>query len=197
MLYSNSKINIMPLIFLLCSIANSKDFSNGFGIFVHPLTVGAGIYDSRNPGLDLYLTVQVPLDKNGGYSLIANPSILLSNDYFRRGTGIGFRCYIGEDKDNIYLQLMPSAHYLKHSMFGKDNARESVSGKMIDILGYIGSGSKSMFLDIGIGYGWAFFPKGYRAYSNYPYYGKNNHGLAFDINFGFNIFAFFAVLAGG
>jgi hypothetical protein len=172
---------------------HSLNFFNRFDIFIHPATMVSGIYSSQKPGLNLYLTAQGQLDKDGYCNLIANPSILSRKDYFRRGSGMGFRYYARGNRDGLYFQLMPSTHFLEYSMHGSDNIREAISGKMIDVLGYIGSSEeRSIYFDIGIGYGWAFFPKGYRAYSNYPYFGKKNHGLAFDINFGVNIAVLFA-----
>jgi hypothetical protein len=76
------------------------------------------------------------------------------------GSGLGIRSFIYNNM--YYLQLMPGAYYF----------RETISGPMIDVLGYIGFNLGLFFFDAGMGYSWNF--------------AKERYGLVFDANFGFN-----------
>ncbi|MDR3000919.1 MAG: hypothetical protein LBU89_06605 [Fibromonadaceae bacterium] len=97
--------------------------------------------------------------------------------YFRLGSGIGIRHFINGKSDGFYLQLMPSAYYtsqegywsyerntsnaLYRSLADGVTARyhdKTISGSIIDILGYIGYSAKfsriRLFFDVGMGYAW-------------------------------------------
>jgi hypothetical protein len=175
----------LPLVFLL-HLAALADFprwimpmnytSRNGNVFMHPFTLTSNIRD-------IYLTIQVPLNEGGDYHLIINPSISgTKSDYFRGGSGIGFRKIISE-AETFYLQLMPSAFYLED--WAQSNG--TISGPLVNVLAYIGVNFVDFYFDAGIGYGWAFLPKGARKYSDFPYHVEKNQGLVIDINFGFTI----------
>jgi hypothetical protein len=175
-------LKLLPLLLLLHSAAFAHPWFNvnHYGpkdgqIFIHPTTITSHFRSN------IYLTAQVPLDEDGDYHIIINPSFLISlfnkKDYSRYGAGIGFRRFIGEV---FYIQIMPSMFYLK----GSEPDNGTFSGSTVNALGYIGVHSGVLFFDVGIGYGWAFLPKTLRNYLDFPYHLKNNRGLAFDVNFG-------------
>jgi hypothetical protein len=167
-------IRFLMLVFLLCSagfahsplgtVETLSYFETKHYIFLHPFSIASGLYDIQNPELILYLTTEHQLSDYN--RLIVHPSILVKSDYFRLGSGLGIRHYASSGFEGVpYLQLMPSVHYV----------RETVSGPVIDVLGYIGTtiaDDCTFFFDVGIGYGWNF--------------AKKNSGLVFDINFGVN-----------
>jgi hypothetical protein len=173
-------LKLLPLLFLLHSAGFAHPPFNiltpkEFNIFIHPVAITSHIRSN------IYLTYQVPLGEDGDYHIIINPSFLISSfnkkDYSRYGSGIGFRRFIDED---FYVQIMPSMFYLNGSAPGN----ETISGSMVNVLGYVGYNMGYWYFDAGLGYGWAFLPKTLKNYSDFPYHLKNNRGLAFDINFG-------------
>jgi hypothetical protein len=154
-----TKFRFLPFVLLLNLVvpAHSPWLLDMF--YIHPITAVSSIV-LREP--HIYLTVKSSSGISYNDYLIINPSVLNNDDYFRVGSGLGYRRHLN-DEEFYYWQLMPSVHYLKYST--------SDSGPMINVLGYVGVSKKAiMFLDAGIGYKWDF--------------AKKNHGLAFDINFG-------------
>jgi hypothetical protein len=148
----------------------------------------------------LYLTGEYPLSRFN--SLIINPSIWSGKnedvDYFRTGTGVGIRRFANGEANGLYLQLMPSIHYLSIEepiyMGNEIFIISTKSGSVFDILGYIGYSAKysgiSVYFDIGIGYGWVSLKGGERDKDNIVAFaatGKSGKGLALDINIGVGI----------
>jgi len=136
--------------------------------FLHPISLISGIRKSETI---IYLTIKGPLNedeyiaRDGGYYrkenpkkyldyLIINPSFLNKEDYYRIGSGLGYRRNVlsFEDKVFCYFQIMPSVHYLEYS--------KANSGAIINVLGYVGTSLKSEgFFDVGVGYEWNFVEK--------------------------------------
>jgi hypothetical protein len=145
---------------------------NDVNFYMHLMSMYSGVINGSYD-LNLYLTMQLPLDEMGNYHVIINPAILDRSDYFKLGSGIGIRRSIPYEHNPdacYYLQLMPSVHYFKRSVLDADNNYETISGQVTSVLGYIGMWFGVSFIDVGAGYSWNFAEK--------------NHGLAFDINFG-------------
>jgi hypothetical protein len=159
----------LPLVFLLHSVCvgNLGDFR----LFLHPLSLVSGI--TRNYDPNIYLTLQWNLnDKyDDNYHLIVNPFLVKRDDRFGIGSGMGFR-YSMESRitySGFYFQLMPNAYYSERLILDSDNVDKTVSGPVMNVLGYIGYSVATLWLfDAGIGYGWD--------------YAKNSSGLVFDFN---------------
>jgi len=132
-------------IFLLNSTGHTHSPPNPgeFDVFyLHPVSLISGIIESEKV---IYLTL------NLGY-LIINPSFLDKKDYYRFGSGFGYRNYFPITEVPIfYFQIMPSIHYLEYS--------KANSGKMINVLGYVGAADNFAFFDVGVGYEWNFVKK--------------------------------------
>jgi len=120
------------------------------GLFVHPVSLIYGI--TKNEAL-IYATLLYPIPPIS--ALVVHPSYLNKKDYYRIGSGLGYRLFF---IDIFYAQIMPSVHYLGY---------ETTSGAMVEVLGYVGGFGN---IDVGVGYKWNFATK--------------NHGLAVDVNFG-------------
>ena len=120
------------------------------GLFVHPVSLIYGI--TKNEAL-IYATLLFPIPPVS--ALVVHPSYLNKKDYYRIGSGLGYRLFL---IDHFYAQIMPSVHYLGY---------ETTSGAMVEVLGYVGGFGS---IDVGVGYKWNFATK--------------NHGLAVDVNFG-------------
>lgn len=158
-------LKCLLLIFLLNSLA----YTHGLGIdplvedkyeglYAHPVSLIYGI--TKSEAL-IYFTLVWPAPIPVS-AIVIQPSYLNKDDYWRIGSGLGYRLFL---IDHFYAQVMPSAHYLKY-----DNA----SGAMIEVLGYLGGFGN---VDVGVGYKWNFATK--------------NHGLAIDVNFGFDAIILF------
>jgi hypothetical protein len=170
---------LLPLVFLLHSVSVGKQ--GDAVLFFHPASLISGFV--RSFDTNLYLTLQLELSDNSyhSYHLILNPFIEEKSDYYRYdselysklGSGIGIRYYFKLD-DGLYCQLMPNAYYSERSISGEDNAYKTVSGAVMNVLGYFGiHGATSLgagfAFDAGVGYGWDFL--------------KKKQGLVYDINF--------------
>jgi hypothetical protein len=143
-------------------VANKNlEVNKKISVYMHPISLLTGLYVEEAP-LIFYLTGEYPL--NEFYSLIVSPSLwtggndkwMEGSDYFKLGSGIGIRRFIYGEASGHYLQLMPSAHYLKYQAWNSDDVKRKVSGSKFDIIGYIGYSAKyyyvSMFFEAGMGY---------------------------------------------
>ncbi|MDR3002218.1 MAG: hypothetical protein LBU89_13270 [Fibromonadaceae bacterium] len=187
----------------------SYDGNDRVNFLLHP--IGTFVLSTTHSLAALYLTAELSLDEHFRHNyLVFHPSLLANQDIIKLGSGIGFRHYPGSNYNGgFYMQIMPSAHYLKFSI-SEGNRIGAVSGSAVDVLGYVGYSFRNVaFLDVGIGYGWAFLPNNYRAYNQnylpenyrtypfsypYSYFGKNkHHGLTFDINLAFDNYIGFLI----
>jgi hypothetical protein len=175
------------------------DANQRISVYLHPFTMVGSLATKEIPFL-LYLTGEYPLSRFN--SLIINPSLWSGKsedlDFFRIGTGIGIRRFANGEANGLYLQLMPSLHYLsvEEGVFWGDVeiAKVTKSGSVFDILGYIGYSAKysgiSVYFDVGIGYGWVSLKGGERDKDNiiaFAATAKSGKGLAFDVNVGIGI----------
>jgi hypothetical protein len=91
------------------------DANQRISVYLHPFTTVGSLATELVPFL-LYLTGEYPLSRFN--SLIVNPSLWSGrseengDDYFKIGTGIGIRRFANGEANGLYLQLMPSIHYL-------------------------------------------------------------------------------------
>ncbi|MCL2283728.1 MAG: hypothetical protein FWC26_10490 [Fibromonadales bacterium] len=146
-----------------------------FSVYLHPVSICGSLLPLEKGGF-FYLTAEYPL--NGFYSIIMAPSIwsgnFLRNDrhYFRLGSGVGIRRFFNGKSDGFYLQLMPSAYYTRQEGYWSNTLNalyrdypidrqyhdKTISGSIIDILGYVGYSMKfshiRLFFDVGMGYAW-------------------------------------------
>jgi hypothetical protein len=182
---------IISLILTIACFALAEEGNQNISLYIHPISLAAGmgvdgeeeepmvIISDEGLGLLLYLTLEIPLSEFN--SIIVNPSswwIGLDGEQSdtvvkRVGSGVGIRHFLYGESKGIYLQAMPSIHYLSLT-----EGREKNSGFFTDILGYIGYSVKSSpfaaFTDFGLGY----------AYTNVSKYFCHKGCLYFDINMG-------------
>jgi hypothetical protein len=158
----------LPIALLLCSFAFAdenlpsqekdvkSDDNQRISIYLHPVTLIAGMAAEPIPAF-IYITGEYPISKFN--SIIINPSIWTGGEdvFFRVGTGLGIRHFASGEASGLYLQLMPSIHYV--SIDVKDDVLGKITGRIMDVMGYIGYSAKyagiSIFFDVGIGYQWA------------------------------------------
>jgi len=165
-------------------------------IYFHPITLISSIAVEKSPVL-LYLAGEIPMSRFN--AIVVNPSLWTGGsagkdingkdtDYFRIGSGVGFRRYANGEANGLYFQLMSSGHYLE---IGKN------SGSLIDLLFYIGNSTKysgiSIYSDFGFGYKWGFDNKGSSSFKNIRDipdavgWVSYRNGLVIDINIGIGI----------
>jgi hypothetical protein len=133
----------------------------------------------------LYLAGELPMSRFN--ALVINPSLWAGgDDYFRIGSGVGFRRYANGEANGLYFQLMGSGHYLDIG---------GTRGSLLDILFYVGNSVKysgiSIYYDFGLGYTWGGIKSAsFREVSDFPDFVRwvaGRDGLAFDINVGIGI----------
>jgi len=156
-----------------------------FSVYLHPTSICGSLLSYE--GGFFYLTAEYPLNGfnsiimtpsiwSGNLLVSGDPGKSRSTDgrhYFRLGSGVGIRYFINGKSDGFYLQLMPSAYYTRQEgywSYERTLSRsydddiiiqyhdKTISGSIIDILGYIGYSAKfsriRLFFDVGIGYAW-------------------------------------------
>jgi hypothetical protein len=185
---------IISVILILACFSFAENSNKSISLYIHPISLAYGmgmntdneegdpsvIISNNGIGLILYLTLEVSLNEFN--SLIINPSSWWidneqSDDAIKRvGSGVGIRHFLYGESEGLYLQAMPSLHYLSLT-----EGKEKHSGFFADILGYIGYsaniGPLATFADFGLGY----------AYANVPKSFCHKGCLYFDINMGIGV----------
>ncbi|MDR2580018.1 MAG: hypothetical protein LBC85_03375 [Fibromonadaceae bacterium] len=202
------------LIILLLSLAVfAKEKNERVSVYLHPVSLYGMLLCALEDYCFSYLTVEYPLNKR--YSLIVAPSIWTgkmleglneSRHYLRLGSGVGIRHFTNGKADGFYLQLMPSAYYVRYEGETLNmilyrsieegftiDCCETASSQIFDILGYIGYSKKfsriSIFFDAGLGYMWSptcrlDTPILLVPVNNIPAGNGCIGGISFDVNFG-------------
>jgi hypothetical protein len=176
------------------AVANKNlEVNKKTSIYLHPISLLTGLCVGEAPFI-LYLTGEYPL--NEYYSLILSPSLwtggndewMGGSDYFKLGSGVGIRRFIYGEASGHYLQLMPSAHYLRYQAWHDDDVKRKVSGPKLDVIGYIGYSAKyyyvSIFFEAGMGYRWSFLPVKYEDWLCGSSCKDFSKSLTFDANMG-------------
>jgi hypothetical protein len=197
---------LLPIALLLCSFAFAdenlpsqgkdakSDDNQRISIYLHPSTLILSMAVDEFP-LFLYITAEYPISRFN--SIIINPSIWTggADVFFRAGTGLGIRRFANGEANGLYLQLMPSIHYISFDF--KDDLLGKTTGRMIDVLGYIGYSAKysgiSIYFDVGLGSQWISLSRDRKNKEEDDdfdaFFNKNASGrfFAFDVNIGIGI----------
>jgi hypothetical protein len=162
-----SFFKFLPLV-LICTLAFAEEdvkAKQRFSVYMHPASLYGLILLIEN-NVFFYFTAEYKL--NDFYSIVLAPSIwngkwiepLVDNrrKYFRLGSAIGIRRFVNGNAEGFYTQLMPGAYYLSYEE-SEAYMGKTVSGPMIDVLGYVGYARKffgfDTFVETGIGYRWS------------------------------------------
>jgi len=204
-----SLTRLIPLVFSLCSVifANEDlpvcggvnatpgvncrgrdiglEANQRISVYFHPISLISSLAVEKSPLL-LYLSGEYPMSRFN--ALVINPSLWTGGgaDYFRIGSGVGFRRYANGEANGLYFQLMGSGHYLSVG---------NQSGSLIDLLFYVGQSIKysgiSIYYDFGLGYTWGGIKsnsyKDIRDVPDFVRWVAGREGLTFDINIGLGI----------
>jgi len=145
-------------------------------VYLHPVMLLVG---ANAKTLFLYSTIEIPISLYN--SPIIKPSVWNQEYFSRVGVDLGFRHYPSGRGEGLYLQPQVGAFYLSakdgwsFSLDEEESKVEKISGKWLDVMGYLGYAYKfkylSIYSDSGIGYACI----------------QSECGLMFDANIGIGI----------